>query len=73
MNPLTSTSSKLSTLALSAAMTLALAGAVVGSFSVPTESATVRLPTVIIIGHRDAPVAPQTLQADAKPVLKSGA
>ncbi len=73
MNALTSTTFKLTTLALSAAMTLSLAGTVVGGFHHQPEAAVVQLPTVIIIGHRDALDVPDTLQADAKPVAKSGA
>ena len=73
MNALTTTSFKLTALALSAAMTLSLAGAVIESFTPQTEIAIVQLPTVVIIGHRDAVSVPDTLQADAKPVVKSGA
>ena len=73
MNALTSTSFKLTALALSAAMTLSLAGAVIEGFTRKTEIAIVQLPTVVIIGHRDAVSVPDTLQADAKPVVKSGA
>lgn len=73
MNALTSTTIKFTTLALSAAMTLSLAGAVIEGFTRPTETAIVQLPTVIIIGHRDAVDVPDTLQADAKAVVKSGA
>lgn len=73
MNALTSTPFKLTALALSAAMTLSLAGAVIEGFTRQTEIAIVQLPTVVIIGHRDAVSVPDTLQADAKPVVKSGA
>ena len=73
MNALTSTPFKLTALALSAAMTLSLAGAVIEGFTRQTEIAIVQLPTVFIIGHRDAVSVPDTLQADAKPVVKSGA
>ena len=73
MNALTTTSFKLTALALSAAMTLSLAGAVIESFTRQTEIAIVQLPTVVIIGHRDAVSVPDTLQAYAKPVVKSGA
>lgn len=73
MNALTSTTFKLTTLALSAAMTLSLAGSVVEGFTRQSEVAVVQLPTVVIIGHRDAVAVPNTLQADAKPVTKSGA
>ena len=74
MNALTSTTFKLTTLVLSAAMTLSLTGAVIKSFEHQVDTTTVvQLPTVIIIGHRDAVTSPDTLQADAKPVVKSGA
>ena len=73
MNTLTSTPFKLTALALSAAMTLSLAGAVIEGFNRQTEAVIVQLPTVVIIGHRDAVALPDTLQADAKPVVKSGA
>lgn len=74
MNALTSTTLKLSTLALSAAMTLSLTGAVIKGFQHQADTATVvQLPTVVIIGHRDAVTVPNTLQADAKAVVKSGA
>ena len=73
MNALTSTTFKLTTLALSAAMTWSLAGAVVEGFTHQAEVTVVQLPTVIIIGHRNAVTVPDTLQADAKPVAKSGA
>ncbi len=72
MNALTSTTFKLTTLALSAAMTLSLTGVVIKSFQHQADTATVvQLPTVVIIGHRDAVTVPNTLQADAKPVAKS--
>ncbi len=73
MNALTSTPFKFNALALSAAMTLSLAGAVIGGFTRHSEPTVVQLPTVIIIGHRDAVAPPDTLQADVKPVVKSGA
>ena len=73
MNALTSTTSKLTALALSAAMTLSLAGAVIGGLTSQYEPAIVQLPSVIIIGHRDGVKVPVTLQADAKPLVKSGA
>lgn len=74
MNALTSTTFKLTTLVLSAAMTLSLTGAVITSFQHQAEPMTmVQLPTVTIIGHRDAVTVPDTLQADAKAVVKSGA
>jgi hypothetical protein len=78
MNALTSTSFKLSAMALSAALTLSLTGAVIQSFQhnaarTETTIARVQMPTVVIIGHRDAVVVPDTLQADAKLVVKSGA
>ena len=72
MNALTSTTFKLTTLALSAAMTLSLTGAVIKGFQYQADATTVvQLPTVVIIGHRDAVTVPDTLQADAKPVAKS--
>ena len=72
MNALTSTTFKLTTLALSAAMTLSLTGAVITSFQPKADTATVvQLPTVVIVGHRDPVTVPDTLQADAKPVAKS--
>lgn len=74
MNALTSTTFKLTTLVLSAAMTLSLTGAVIKSFQHQADTTSmVQLPTVIIIGHRDAVTVPDTLQADAKAVVKSGA
>ena len=74
MNALTSTTFKLATLAMSAAMTLSLGGAVINGFQHQADTTTVvQLPTVVIIGHREAGEPPATLQADAKPVLKSGA
>jgi hypothetical protein len=72
MNALTSTTFKLTTLALSAAMTLSLTGAVIQSFQPQMDTTTVvQLPTVVIIGHRDVVTVTDTLQADAKPVAKS--
>ncbi len=74
MNALTSTTFKLTTLVLSAAMTLSLTGLVVTIFQPQmTTTAVVQLPTVVIIGHRDPVTVPDTLQADAKAVIKSGA
>jgi len=74
MNALTSTTFKLTTLALSAAMTLSLTGVVINGFQHQADTTTmVQLPTVIIVGHRDAVTVPDTLQADAKAIVKSGA
>ncbi len=74
MNALTSTTFKLTTLVLSAAMTLTLTAAVIESFERQIDTTTlVQLPTVVIIGHRAAVTVPDTLQADAKAVVKSGA
>lgn len=82
MNALTSTPLKLTTLALSAALTWSLMGAVVESFNLQSPATTVvQLPTVVIIGHRDATSAPEILRAsanvnansNAKAAVKSGA
>lgn len=77
MHPLTSLPLKLTTLMLSAALTLSLSGAVVKSFqhAAPSaESMIVQLPTVVVVGHRDAVVqVPDTLQAKARVAVKPGA
>ena len=74
MNALTSNTFKLTSLVFSAAMTLTLTWAVIQSFQHQADTTTMmQLPTVIVIGHRDAVTVPDTLQADAKDVVKSGA
>ena len=72
MNALTTTSFKLTTLALSAGFVWAALGGLVDGFQHQAVAQhMVQLPTVIVIGHRDAVEVPSTLQADAKPVVKT--
>ncbi len=72
MNALTTTSFKLTTLALSAGFVWAAMGGLVDGFQHQALAQNmVHLPTVIVIGHRDPVEAPLTLQARAKPMVKT--
>ena len=71
MNALTSTSFKLTTLALSAGLVWSGMGGLIEGFQHQgAVTQVVQLPTVVIIGHREVVESPLTLQADAKPVAK---